>query len=139
MNTAAQDPEEARGRSGPGSPLILLVEDDPQVRQFAAEALREEGGFDVAEASDGTSALAILSRLIPPPDLVIMDVQMPGMDGRTLGREIGHHWPTVPLLYMTGYDSGPSRGLTPLQPLLQKPFRADSLVGLVRALLRPAA
>src|SRR3954471_23639538 len=137
MNALAYEAGKGRENDDAGAPFILLVEDDPQVRQFAADALREEGGFDVAEASDGCSALALLGRLHSPPDLVITDVKLPGVDGRTLGQQIGEQWPAVPLLYMTGYDSGPARGLSPLPPLLHKPFHADNLVVLVRALLSP--
>lgn len=121
------------------TPLILVVEDDPQVRWYVSTVLlREEGGYDVLEAGNGAEALEVLERLPAPPDLVITDVRMPSIDGRTLGRRLAKRWPTMPVLYMSGFDSGPARGEAPLTPLVDKPVAPDAFLALVRSLLPPA-
>jgi two-component system, OmpR family, response regulator len=60
---------------------ILLVDDDPDIRQIAALSLRRIGQFQVELAASGHEALAIVAR--EPPDLLLLDVSMPGMDGPT--------------------------------------------------------
>ncbi len=84
-------------------PLVLVVDDDPLMNLYAAERLAD-GGFDVETVEDGPSALdAVQGR---HPDLVILDVQMPGMDGFETCRRIrqadqGRH---TPILMLTGLD-----------------------------------
>ena len=58
---------------------ILLVDDDPDIRQLAALSLRRIGQFHVELAASGAEAIEMASR--DPPDLVLLDVSMPGMDG----------------------------------------------------------
>ena len=60
------------------SPHVLVVDDDPLTRMMATEALRE-GGFTIREAEDGEQALALFDAA--PPDLVLLDVMMPGLSG----------------------------------------------------------
>ncbi|MEM6928782.1 MAG: response regulator, partial [Myxococcota bacterium] len=66
-------------------PRILLVDDDPELTVVIGEFL-VQNGFDVEEASDGPSALAAVAR--DPPDLVILDVMMAGMDGLAVCRAL---------------------------------------------------
>ncbi|WP_192499436.1 ATP-binding response regulator [Skermanella pratensis] len=86
-------------------PFVLVVDDDPVARYLYRQALEQEG-FQVADASDGGPALAIFQER--EPDLVLLDVLMPGMDGfatcaalRRLPMGIGAH---VPVLMVTGLD-----------------------------------
>lgn len=138
MNAAAHERADAPPTYRRNTPLILVVEDDPQVRWYIGTALlREEGGYDVVEASNGAEALELLARMPAPPDLVITDVRMPSIDGRILGRRLAKRWPTVPVLYMSGYDSGPARGEAPLEPLVDKPVAPDAFLAVVRSLLPP--
>lgn len=121
--------------------LVLVVDDDDWVRSLAARALRDEG-YIVLEAASGHEALDLLLALdgdSSPVALLITDVRMPAMSGRVLAEQVIERWPRVPILFMSGFDSGPSRGLSPLHPFLHKPFHPDNLVLLARALLPPAA
>jgi two-component system, cell cycle sensor histidine kinase PleC len=93
------------GRSKRVRPLILVVDDDAVARFLYRQALEGEG-FRVVDADDGIPALAIFQDC--EPDLVLLDVLMPGMDGfatcaalRRLPKEIGAH---VPVLIVTGLE-----------------------------------
>lgn len=76
---------------------ILVVDDDPHLRELARVFLRHEG-FDVYEAGDGVEALALLERL--KVELVILDILMPKMDGWELCRQL-RSWYDVPVLMLT--------------------------------------
>jgi two-component system OmpR family response regulator len=84
---------------------ILLVDDDPDIRRIAVFSLRRLGNFRVQPAASGPEALAIVSREVP--DLVLLDVSMPGMDGpATLAalRELPAPAP-VPVVFFTATSS----------------------------------
>ena len=66
---------------------ILLVEDDPDIREVTAEILREVG-YDVREAEDGAGALAMLKRMTEVPCLVLLDLSMPVMTGQELLKQL---------------------------------------------------
>ena len=82
---------------------VLVVDDDPVMRMLAGQSL-ELAGFHVEEAEDGTAALALLRRL--RPDLVLLDVEMPGMDGFSVCARLRELPETggTPILMMTGLD-----------------------------------
>jgi diguanylate cyclase (GGDEF)-like protein/PAS domain S-box-containing protein len=84
-------------------PLVLVVDDDPTMRLLVGEALAPLG-VEAIEAGDGASALASIDRRMP--DLVLLDVQMPGLDGFAVCEEIRRHpnGPDVPVLMMTALD-----------------------------------
>lgn len=86
---------------GPLKPLtVVIVEDSPTVREFLVEALRSVGGFEVVEtAADGETALEIVKRR--RPDVVTMDVHLPGMDGFETTRKIMETSPT-PIVIVSG-------------------------------------
>ena len=79
---------------------ILLVEDDPTINQTVADRLRAEG-FDVVQAYDGPGAVA--AHLEHRPDLVVLDVMLPGFDGLEVCRRIQAERP-VPVLMLTARD-----------------------------------
>ncbi|MEZ0074837.1 response regulator transcription factor [Planotetraspora sp. GP83] len=118
---------------------VLVVDDEPEVRDAIARALRVEG-YRVATADDGVAALAAIAG--SPPGLVVLDVLMPQMDGlevcRTL-RESGHR---IPVLMLTALDGIGDRvaGLDAgADDYLVKPFALEELFARVRALLRRTA
>lgn len=79
---------------------ILIVDDESHVRRFLSLVVRGLGSVQVHEAPDGESALALYPTLVPPPILVLLDVNMPGIDGiETLRRlrAAGHEGPAVML------------------------------------------
>ena len=119
-----------------GTEHILLVEDEPTVLALSARILREQG-YSVQEASRGDVALRMLSPTAPPA-LLLTDVVMPGMDGRTLARLLRETWPDLRVLFMSGYtdhDPVDSEQLEHRCAFVQKPFTPALLLQTVRALL----
>lgn len=114
---------------------ILIVDDDPHLRELARVFLRQEG-FEVYEASDGMDALAALDRL--KVDLVILDIMMPRMDGWDLCRQLRALY-DFPILMLTarGETSQKLKGFqVGTDDYLVKPFEPLELVARVRALLK---
>ncbi|WP_436777558.1 response regulator transcription factor [Yinghuangia sp. YIM S09857] len=126
--------------SGPApAARILVVDDEPAVREALESSLRYEG-YTVALAPDGLAALDALEREVP--DLVILDVLMPRMDGLTTARRLRGRGETVPILMLTARDAVGDRvtGLDAgADDYLVKPFELDELFARVRALLRRSA
>jgi two-component system, cell cycle sensor histidine kinase and response regulator CckA len=116
---------------------ILVVDDEPQVRALAARALAEDG-FDVLQAPDAITALALLQDpLGARVALVVTDIVMPGLQGHELGRLLHHLMPTLPVLYMSGY-ARPDFNSEDVRHWLPKPFSLSDLVEMARALCDPA-
>ena len=111
------------------SRTILVVDDNPLVCSFIARALRT-GGYEAMEAHDGFEALRML-RAMPELQLLVTDVVMPGLSGFELASHIlaGRD---VPVLFVSAY---PQSGTDIPGPLLQKPFTAETLLGVVAQLL----
>ena len=115
---------------------ILVVDDDPNVLRVMKRGL-VYAGYNVDEASTGESALA--SARDRPPDLVILDVMLPGVDGLEVCRRLRQVSPQLPILLLTARDRVPDRvaGLDAgADDYLVKPFAFDELLARVRALLR---
>jgi two-component system cell cycle sensor histidine kinase/response regulator CckA len=120
-----------------GSETILLVEDEEGVRSLMARTLREQG-FDVVAAPNGFEALDIATRHARPPDLLVTDVVMPGMSGRELANALRQIYPTLKVLFVSGYtdDSLLKRGVMEArEALLAKPFLPRELAARVRQIL----
>lgn len=114
---------------------ILIVDDDPNIRELVALFLRNEG-FSVAEATDGLDALSQLTNF--KADLVILDIMMPQMDGWELCRQLRAAY-DIPLLMLTakGETSQKVKGFElGTDDYLVKPFEAPELVARVKALLK---
>ncbi len=119
----------------PNGLRVLLVEDNPQVREFA-EGLLADLGCEVVSTETGEEALDYLSG--KKVDLVVTDVVMPGMSGVELARLIGQAHPDVPLLLATGYsDEIVKRGSEFV--VLAKPFGAADLSRAMAAVLDGAS
>jgi len=113
---------------------LLLVDDDPTMRDILRRVL-EKAEFDVATAEDGREALEQIERHVP--DVVLMDLEMPGMDGPTTLQQIRKQWGSLPVILHTGHVDGPllSKALewSPFT-VLAKPCPMDQLVETVRVL-----
>lgn len=114
---------------------ILIVDDDPQILSVLRRGLAFEG-YTVDRAENGEKALAIARQT--PPDLVIVDIMMPGLDGIEVTKRL-RQGGDVPVLMLTAKGTVPDRvqGLDAgADDYLVKPFALDELLARVRALLR---
>lgn len=110
--------------------IILLVDDDPDVRAVAAAMLRD-AGHRVIEAGSGGAALEHLDEDAGQIGLLIADLAMPGMSGFELARAARRQYPNLPVLFVTGFVdiARPEDSLH--ATMLQKPFRAEDLTAKV--------
>ena len=121
-----------------GTELVLLVEDEPAVRQLAVNALRKKG-FQVVEAESGREALSVYETLQMPPALLVTDVVMPDMSGPELAEVLTLQQPRLKVLYTSGYSSDAvlRHGVEEDRfEFLQKPYSLDNLVHAVHAVLK---
>ena len=120
-----------------GHEKILLVEDEDAVRSVAARVLLNQG-YTIVQARHGQEALTLLEDLGETLDLVLTDVVMPDMSGPALAEQLRARWPSLRLLYMSGYAAGdkfPPGAEQAGDSFLQKPFSAEDLVRKVREVL----
>ena len=105
-------------------PIILVVDDDPNVRWVLVDML-SEAGYTVEQASDGLAALKQIGRQVP--DLILSDVRMPQLDGIGLATTLAPHTPAIPILLMSAnplpHDC--------LLPFIRKPFTLEALLTLM--------
>jgi CheY-like chemotaxis protein len=121
--------------------LILVADDDASVRHFVKAILNREG-YQVLEAADGDDALALARKVAGAVDLVVTDIEMPRMGGRALGKAIRETYPTVPVIYISGFTQvpefksldDPEQGFA----FIQKPFAPKVLLQTVARMLHPA-
>ncbi len=128
----------ALGALGAGVPTILLADDDPNLREVVRYAL-SRAGFVVREVADGASA--VRETLADPPDLVVLDVVMPELDGLEACRRI-RAASRVPIVFLSSRDEEFDRVLgleLGGDDYVTKPFSPRELVARVRTVLRRAA
>jgi CheY-like chemotaxis protein len=116
---------------------ILVVEDDPDIRESVAEILEGEGHV-VTAAADGREALGLLQSASPPPDLILLDLMMPVMSGYQFREEqlALPAFAAIPVLIVTADVNARSK-IESLKPagFVQKPLRIQPLLALVDQLL----
>jgi two-component system response regulator MprA len=122
----------------PSSPAerVLVVDDDPPLRRMLQRTLLAEG-FEVTVAPDGGAALTAAER--SAPDVIVLDVAMPGLDGLAVCRRLRSKGLPTPILMLTARDAVPDRvaGLEAgADDYLVKPFAVQELVARLRALTR---
>jgi PAS domain S-box-containing protein len=122
-----------------GQETILVVEDEEMIRRLVVRLLSARG-YDVLSAPNGHDALEILQAGAVSVDLLFVDVVMPGMRGPELVRRARELYPSLRVLFTTGYElkpnDGESRGP---DPVLYKPYTPDQLLPRLRELLDRAA
>lgn len=120
-----------------GDETVLLVEDEYLVRSLCRQVL-ETAGYKVFEAQNGVEALELFEKNIDQVDLLMTDIVMPQMGGRTLVEKISKLKPDLPVLFMSGYtdDSVLRTGIIDNgENYLQKPFTYHTLTKKIRTLL----
>jgi two-component system OmpR family response regulator len=118
--------------------VILVVDDDPRIREIVRFALHKEG-FDTVEAGDGAEAIAVFDRARPAA--LVLDVLMPEMDGTEVCRTIRSR-SSVPILFLSSKDDEVDRILgleLGGDDYVTKPFSPRELAARVKAVLRRAA
>jgi PAS domain S-box-containing protein len=128
----------AASASGAGR-RILVVEDEDGVRDIVSRILTK-AGYEVLAAGDPNEALKLCLDGTLQLDALLSDVIMPGMSGTQLAAELHRTRPDLPVLFMSGYTSGPAPGGQELPldaPLLHKPFQNHQLLQAIQSLLSP--
>jgi DNA-binding response OmpR family regulator len=119
---------------GAGAKVVVVVEDDPSIREMLVRSLGAE--YTVYEAADGQHALELLPQIKRSPDLLILDVMMPRMDGLALAGKLKGEpkLKGVPIIFLTGRDSpkdvvqGINMGA---RHYMTKPFKIQELLAKV--------
>jgi two-component system OmpR family response regulator len=117
---------------------VLVVDDEAYITDLVATALRYEG-FDVTTAGNGRDALALVESF--RPELIVLDVMLPDVDGFDVQRKLADRGRRVPVLFLTARDATEDkvRGLTiGGDDYVTKPFSLEELVARIRAILRRA-
>jgi len=120
-----------------GKETILLAEDEESLRKLTRTTL-ESLGYVVLEANDGVEALEVSEQHEGPIHLLLTDVVMPGMGGRTLAQELTRRRPETRIVYMSGYTGQAVGSQSPIEPgsdFLSKPFTRETLARKIREAL----
>jgi DNA-binding response OmpR family regulator len=111
---------------------ILVLDDEPGVSHFLTMFLRSEG-FDVCQAANGADGLRVLSS--EEPDLIILDLNMPVMDGRTFYQDARLNGFDGQVVVCSAYGAEVARGELGANAAITKPFDPDSLLSIIGELL----
>jgi CheY-like chemotaxis protein len=117
----------------PVHPVVLVVDDDPDIRRSVVQALEDNGMMGIGAAS-GQEALRILNR-DPTVGVLLTDIMMPGITGTTLADHAARLRPDLKVMFMTAYAD--AADLPRNRPVLAKPFATDTLCNSVRAACAP--
>jgi two-component system cell cycle sensor histidine kinase/response regulator CckA len=114
----------------------LVVDDDPGVRRGLRRSL-EHVGYTVIDAASTEEAMELLQRTHVPVDLLVTDVEMPGLSGESLVSRVRAQWPAMPVVYVSGDSRFASLGddQSSITRFLMKPFSPAELVEAAAAVL----
>ena len=124
--------------SQPAEPRVLVVDDEPNIVDVVTMALRFQG-FAVESAGTGAEAIAAVSDF--GPELIVLDVMLPDMEGFDVAERLGAQRSRVPIIFLTARDATDDkiRGLTlGGDDYVTKPFSLEELVARIRSILRRA-
>ena len=137
IQEAAESDEAVAGDAGTPLGMLLLVEDDPNIRNSTGWLLRGMG-FPVVEAQDGVDGLTCFQEHQAEVRLVILDLTMPRMDGREFLAELRKSAPALPVIVTSGYSEQELPPGDPALAFLQKPYQARELrLAIFKALRHP--
>jgi two-component system OmpR family response regulator len=131
-------PTEETRVAEPAEAKLLVADDDPNIVELLSASLRY-AGFDVATAADGAAALKVAGDF--EPDLIVLDVMMPGLDGFDVIRRLRTDGSRTPVLFLTARDATEDKitGLTlGGDDYVTKPFSLEEAIARIRAILRRA-
>jgi two-component system OmpR family response regulator len=134
---------ERTASDGPAQPAadavrVLVVDDEPAIADLVGTALRYEG-FDVTTAGSGRDVLSMVESF--RPELIVLDVMLPDLDGFEVQRRLADRGRRIPVLFLTARDATEDkvRGLTiGGDDYVTKPFSLEELIARIRAVLRRA-
>jgi DNA-binding response OmpR family regulator len=115
-------------------PRVLVVDDDVSLARILSFVLSQEG-FDVKVANDGDDAIEAAK--IDRPDAVVLDLRMPGKDGRAVFKELRELGIDSPVLILSAFDAQRAYVELGAQAYMNKPFEPERLAEAVRRLLEP--
>ena len=108
--------------------LILVVEDEPVIREFVCEIL-EFDGFKTEAVEAADKALAVLDARAEEFSLLLTDIRMPGsMDGAALSNLTHQRWPNMPILVMSGHETPESSGVEHEVTFVRKPWAIGQMI-----------
>jgi CheY-like chemotaxis protein len=121
-------------------PIVMVVDDNPAIRDMVSWAL-ELDGYEPAEAAEGYEALAWMdnaSREGRYPDVILLDLAMPGMDGHTFLKKLHEQWeatrPLPSIIVITAAMGGPDAVALGVGHVIVKPFHVRELLNVIRTL-----
>jgi DNA-binding response OmpR family regulator len=122
----------------PNHVVILVIEDDPNVRTLLRDIFVEED-YDVLLAASGEKALVTLTTV--QPDLITLDLDLPGINGAVVLRQLREQQETerLPVVLVSAKERISSEVKAQAQAIVRKPFDVDDLLAVVRRLLPPLA
>jgi DNA-binding response OmpR family regulator len=121
------------GSRGPSVSKVLVLDDDNALLRLLRLTLTSEG-FEVITASNGLEGLEKVDR--EPPDVILLDLEMPVMDGRTFFRELRKQGNNTPVLILSAYGARDAQRELHADGSLEKPFDADVLMNELKQLAR---
>ena len=117
-------------------PVILVVEDEPALRDLLEVIFTEDLHYQVKIAADGEEALGMIEKENIKPDLLITDVVMPGINGRELFEQIQKNQPDLKVIFMSGYAQDNLREEDKKYPFIPKPFNITEISEKVAEVLK---
>ncbi|MEU8177314.1 response regulator transcription factor [Microbispora hainanensis] len=114
---------------------LLVVDDEPDIRELLSASLRY-AGFEVITASSGRDAVQIAGKM--RPDLIVLDVMLPDLDGFAVSDRLHAAGRRIPVLFLTARDANEDKiiGLGSGDDYVTKPFSLEELLARIRAVLR---
>lgn len=123
-------------QKGPAGPLVLVVEDEPVIREFVCEILTDEG-YKTHSLESADEAKRFLEQNAQSVSLLLTDILMPGtMNGADLSNWSGDTWPQIPILVMSGHETPESSGVRHKVEFVRKPWSFGQMIDGVEAALK---